>query len=374
MFLTNRGMKAVLLLRPSVSLYSTDALPANCSAFADTTKEVSASSSRPSAQAPRTCDCLTQTLLCHGCGASVGYTIVQPCIRCTQSTSASNRSTNGHRFVFHAAEIVACERRHVPGEPGVVPAPLAPSQSAPSSLREHYARAAAFSDAYSLRVVDSLPTGSYHTRPGAHAVPSPALQRTLTNDSSSDDGTDSEGDVSPIDERGYGRPHPILVGHAAMNARAQQQQQQQQPQSTSPTGTPSPPASPSRLAREREQRAREAREAAEVAYARDMLYARAGIVPPPMHHQPLAQMPPPPSSQHHPHHHHHHPRGRDVLATHYPGLLFEEDKREPPRLEAGEPVFWHHLTRGGEMPGVYEDKRARASAVATAAPRARLQR
>jgi hypothetical protein len=95
-FLTNRGMKvrvvcwharravidgrsspqAVLLLRPHVALFSTDALPVNCSAY----------SARPppsiecqlNEQQPRTCECLTQTLCCHGCGTNVGYTIVVP--------------------------------------------------------------------------------------------------------------------------------------------------------------------------------------------------------------------------------------------------------------------------------------------------------
>jgi len=69
----------------------------------------------------RTCECLTQTLCCHGCGNIVGYMIVIPCQRCTSSMSASNRSTNGHRFVFHSSEIVASERYYVAGEPGVIP-------------------------------------------------------------------------------------------------------------------------------------------------------------------------------------------------------------------------------------------------------------
>ncbi|TFY64603.1 hypothetical protein EVG20_g5889 [Dentipellis fragilis] len=70
---------------------------------------------------PRTCECLTQTLCCHGCGNGVGYMIVIPCARCTSSISATNRSTNGHRFVFHSSEISASERHYVPGEPGVLP-------------------------------------------------------------------------------------------------------------------------------------------------------------------------------------------------------------------------------------------------------------
>ncbi|KII92034.1 hypothetical protein PLICRDRAFT_50474 [Plicaturopsis crispa FD-325 SS-3] len=53
--------------------------------------------------------------------------IVIPCARCTSSITATNRATNGHRFVFHSNEIVSCERRYVPGEPGVIPfIPLPP--------------------------------------------------------------------------------------------------------------------------------------------------------------------------------------------------------------------------------------------------------
>ena len=35
--------------------------------------------------------------------------------------SASNRSTNGHRFVFHSFEVTASERHYIAGEPGVIP-------------------------------------------------------------------------------------------------------------------------------------------------------------------------------------------------------------------------------------------------------------
>ena len=35
--------------------------------------------------------------------------------------SASNRSTNGHRFVFHSFEVTASERYYISGEPGVIP-------------------------------------------------------------------------------------------------------------------------------------------------------------------------------------------------------------------------------------------------------------
>ena len=154
--------QAVLLLRPNVPLYSTDALPINCSAFsaeledpahgssasmssatsagpsnsarsstspptADLSQPSSSSAERPPT---RTCECLTQTLCCHGCGSAVGYMIVTPCQRCTSSITVNNRATNGHRFVFYSSEITACERHYVLGERGVSryhpPAPAAP--------------------------------------------------------------------------------------------------------------------------------------------------------------------------------------------------------------------------------------------------------
>ncbi|EIW82805.1 hypothetical protein CONPUDRAFT_88867 [Coniophora puteana RWD-64-598 SS2] len=134
-FLTNRGMKAVLLLRPNVSLYSTDALPVNCAAYTTNPEALKPPPCRP-LQAPlfppRTCECLTQTLCCTTCGTPVGYMIVTPCARCTSSITATNRATNGHRFVFHSSEVTPSERHHVPGEPGVIPvdAPL-PSSALP---------------------------------------------------------------------------------------------------------------------------------------------------------------------------------------------------------------------------------------------------
>lgn len=110
MLFSNRGMKAVLLLRPGLALYSTDAIPRNCSPL------TAVSPDEPRATVPvglplRTCACLTQTLHCHGCGDSVGYFIVAPCGQCT---GASNGTANGHRFVFHSEDVVASVRRLAP--------------------------------------------------------------------------------------------------------------------------------------------------------------------------------------------------------------------------------------------------------------------
>lgn len=136
-------------MRPNVPLYSTDALPANCGAYTPSasrssrsSRAVSSSLSRTSSSnrdrdtTPRTCECLTQTLSCHSCGASVGYMIVMPCVRCTSSSfsppgagyprSGRPRATNGHRFVFHSSEVVGEERLYVSGEPGVTTEPELP--------------------------------------------------------------------------------------------------------------------------------------------------------------------------------------------------------------------------------------------------------
>lgn len=132
------------MLRPNVSLYSSDALPLNCSAYSSNPEALRPPSVQKAGNmsAPsRTCECLTQTLCCHGCGTAIGYMIVIPvrtnfimlrvavsknsdplqCARCTSSITASNRATNGHRFVFHSTEVAGSERHYIKDEPSVVP-------------------------------------------------------------------------------------------------------------------------------------------------------------------------------------------------------------------------------------------------------------
>ncbi|KAF8530459.1 hypothetical protein BU17DRAFT_79235 [Hysterangium stoloniferum] len=147
-FLTNRGMKAVLLLQPEVPLYSSDALPINCSANPGPPEypppleaevihasTLSCPSGLPAPPA-RTCECLTQTLSCHGCGSSVGYMVVIPCHRCCSSVSPTNRHTNRHRFVFFNKEIKATTRHYIPYEPGVIPTspPLVSAITPPTNV------------------------------------------------------------------------------------------------------------------------------------------------------------------------------------------------------------------------------------------------
>ncbi|KAJ7497405.1 ubiquitin-related domain-containing protein [Mycena latifolia] len=156
-FLTNRGMKvtvplrlvvlsfisltlqAVLLLRPNVALYSSDALPVNCSAYTSNPQVLRPATTCPSSSAhpPRTCECLTQTLCCHGCGNNIGYMIVIPCVRCTSSISTTNRATNGHRFVFHSNFITGTERHYIPDEAGVILSETTPASPLPPALPPH---------------------------------------------------------------------------------------------------------------------------------------------------------------------------------------------------------------------------------------------
>ena len=124
-FLSDRGMKAVLLLKPNITLFSTDAIPTTCGPFFPSNSfNGGVDSHEPPVE--RTCECLTQSLGCYGCGAQVGYSIVAPCSRCTNSVAKHQRSSNGHRTVLHCSEITVRERRYVPGEPGVLASPPSP--------------------------------------------------------------------------------------------------------------------------------------------------------------------------------------------------------------------------------------------------------
>ncbi|EJD02980.1 uncharacterized protein FOMMEDRAFT_20157 [Fomitiporia mediterranea MF3/22] len=105
-------------------------MPVNCSVY----------QTSPHSPKTRTCECLSQTLCCHGCGTAIGYMIVAPCARCAPGMGLSPtgshslgqmhsnyhqplppRNTNGHRFVFHSTEVTYEERLYVAGEPDVNP-------------------------------------------------------------------------------------------------------------------------------------------------------------------------------------------------------------------------------------------------------------
>ncbi|BGP42110.1 hypothetical protein JCM10450v2_006196 [Rhodotorula kratochvilovae] len=126
-FLSDRGMRAVLLLKPHIVLFSTDAAPSNAETFYP-------GEAGEEEQVERTCECLTSSINCHGCGKTVGYHIVSPCTKCNASVQKHQRSANHHRYVFHAGEVTARERSYYPFERGVLN-PIVARAGSPSSSR-----------------------------------------------------------------------------------------------------------------------------------------------------------------------------------------------------------------------------------------------
>ncbi|KAF5321521.1 hypothetical protein D9619_001874 [Psilocybe cf. subviscida] len=327
MFLTNRAMKAVLLLRPNVSLYSSDALPVNCSAHNAGPEPTRAASSHKHNASPapaRTCECLTQSLSCHGCGSTIGYMIVNPCSRCTSSISATNRATNGHRFVFHSNEVTGTERYYVHGEPGVVP--YDPPQHAHPHPPQYQ-----HPDAYVLPPFTSHPVPSQSPNPRsaspvvrADYLPTPPLEfatpHWIRHQS-------PEYDASPAYYRQSRSPPPFVPAHPPS-----------QSQSRRSTATyPYPSSSDS--------------------------YASPAYRPAT---RPRSRSPPPlASSTHTSSHPSFHP---------YPHPADHKEQELPahpaPSLKSGDLLFWHHLARSGEIPGVADNKLARTPAAArTPTPR-----
>ncbi|RPD63701.1 hypothetical protein L227DRAFT_608260 [Lentinus tigrinus ALCF2SS1-6] len=384
-FLTNRGMKAVLLLRPNVPLYSTDALPINCAAFSSEAEATtpaanssvsSSSSARPSISGTsgdipqaagsterspsRTCECLTQTLCCHGCGNPVGYMIVSPCQRCTSSITVNNRATNGHRFVFYSSEITACERHYIQGERGVHPfhppppappiqaiqtglagltigtpsrssapmqvPPSPPSPSTPTSMPPLSPGPALPGRRTSIDYLPTPPPESDNPLdPPARLAPSASVPASATARRSTVSVSTSTG-LSSAPVRGpLELPPPVppnshsaspYTGNAPNLASTQ-------------TSSPVPPSA---------SRARAASTSAASSIA-NLLNApplhgyvvggRTIFLQRPLHHlmQPV-QPPPPPAPV-------------------------------PEPLKAGEVLYWHHLLKSGEIPAVTEDPRAR---------------
>ncbi|KAF5380378.1 hypothetical protein D9615_004505 [Tricholomella constricta] len=304
-FITNRGMKAVLLLRPNVSLYSSDALPINCSAYTSNPDVLrSRASCRPPLPhfPPRTCECLTQTLCCHGCGATIGYMIVIPCARCTSSITATNRATNGHRFVFHSSEITATERHYIAEEPSVIPYdPVAVTVSSESSASHpaHPPMQASHPDphaayrtqgyAYRSRSSSPVPMSDYlPTPPLEFADPSLA---------------------SPPDSFPFPREYTPLEFHTSPHS-----QHYLPPHHSRP---PVPPQYASHLPH---------RPTSSVSSPSD------SSSPPSLNHSSFA----------------------------FDSPAEQKEQPAPPRkLQSGDVLFWHHLARNGEIPGVEDDSRAR---------------
>ena len=94
-------------------------MPANCSVYADGQKKV-----------PRSCNCLTQDLHCHGCGDNIGYVVAKPCSLCLppsdRRTPSCSPSTpprvmaSTHRFIFLSSRVTWEERLYVSGDQDVL--------------------------------------------------------------------------------------------------------------------------------------------------------------------------------------------------------------------------------------------------------------
>ncbi|TFK20792.1 hypothetical protein FA15DRAFT_707806 [Coprinopsis marcescibilis] len=308
-FLTNRGMKAVLLLRPNVSLYSSDAQPANCSPYFGSDGQAPASSSRRSSSSTpaRTCECLTQSLCCHGCGNTVGYMIVVPCTRCTSSINTSNRSTNGHRFVFHSNQIVATERRYIPGESGVKPYDIeSPTHPHP------------------MHAASSHSTGL----PYGYIPPPPPHDMILPN-------------AAWYSQTSFASSSPPFLGQYGSNPHIVPPPPESLYSSTAQAGYYNPPyhGQPYTSSYQNSPRMYTAQTGPH-SHPADFQHPMAPLRPISPGLDNSDELHIPPLSQ--------------------PFLPFEHKEQPiPRRLAGGEHLYWHHLARNGEMSGVRDDDRAR---------------
>ncbi|KAF8893968.1 hypothetical protein BD779DRAFT_1753483 [Infundibulicybe gibba] len=293
-FLTNRGMKAVLLLRPNVSLYSSDALPINCSAHSASPELARPRATcHPFTSTPlpsRTCECLTQTLCCHGCGSTVGYMIVIPCARCTSSISATNRATNGHRFVFHSSEVVGTERHYILNEPGVIP--FEPSPAPPPIYT--FAHPHPYPPHLAHRDTNQIQP-ELHSRPQSPSIDSDYLATPPLEVADLSSASSSSADSFPF---------PQVRDDSQANTRP------------GPTVTSRPPSNPE--------------------YSPHSHYSTPHFFIP-------SQSPP----------------NHTDMSTEATEPAEQKELKPPKPLGAGDYIFWHHLTRSGEIPAVAEDQRAR---------------
>jgi hypothetical protein len=225
--------------------------------------------------------------------------IVIPCTRCTSSITATNRATNGHRFVFHSSEIVSCERRYITDEPGVIPfdftppAPTPPPSGMPSHIFYPPSSPSPPLQMFSGRRLTVIPpqivTQSATPPPPSEYLPTPPLELAELSPS------------SPISSDGFPFSHDRAVS-------PRHPPRSPPPLSSAAPNVSSPMTVPSNFA----------------------------------HRSPLllAQPTGPPYE----------PRGMPAEP---------KDPQPMHKLRAGDVLFWHHLSRQGEIPGVMEDERAR---------------
>lgn len=93
-FLCDRGMRAVLLLKPHITLFSTDTAPVGCGPLYPGNGE---GRDEPEELVERTCECLTQSLGCFNCGNVNGCECCPTqSERCPGANAVSLQTTSSH--------------------------------------------------------------------------------------------------------------------------------------------------------------------------------------------------------------------------------------------------------------------------------------
>ncbi|KAF5354985.1 hypothetical protein D9756_005387 [Leucocoprinus leucothites] len=226
--------------------------------------------------------------------------IVIPCTRCTSSISATNRATNGHRFVFHSSEVVGMERHYIQDEPGVIPYEPTGVTAAASGLTSTAATSVpdlSQSNLTPREIHVSLPRPyPRNGSPSLESIPTPTLEQ-----------------ANPL-----AAPIPTLTSTDL----------------SSPAVYSYPRSSDSRSSGGRRIGGRQPSPSLSSTSSADSS-------PPPL-------------------------VSATILSSMNAGSMPAEQKDMPTSraLKPGDVLFWHHLTRCGEIPGVEDDKRARSKASA----------
>jgi hypothetical protein len=222
------------------------------------------------------------------------------CSRCTSSISATNRATNGHRFVFHSSEVVGMERHYIQDEPGVIPfepTGVAAASGFPTTILESSATTRSSPREIHVSLPRSYPR---HGSPSLESIPTPTLEQ--ANPLVVEAPSLTLPDLTSPQFYTYPRPH-ASDSTSSSSSRSTASRR-------STAGTPSPNSTSSDSS------------------------------PPPLVNATYLSSSP----------------------SAAPPLLEQKDLPTSRALKPGDVLFWHHLTRCGEIPGVEDDKRARSKA------------
>lgn len=241
------------------------------------------------------------------------------CSRCTSSITATNRATNGHRFVFHSSEISGTERHYIPDEPGVIPfdpAPIAVPSSPMVSISQPLVYPTPYiasGESYFSRHFQIAHPNGHSSTPSVQSdyLPTPPLEF-----------------AHPVIASTHQESHPHSVGLDYPHRLPPQLYLRPRPphRYQSPTG------------------------------------------PNQLFYHPMTSRPTSPDSSSS-------SEGSPSLTN--PSFPYTDQKEPslPRTLKADDVLFWHHLARSGEIPAVTEDTRARGpprEAAADAKPVGRI--